>query len=250
MRSHLSFANVVSAVALFVALGGSAFAVGLARDSVKSKQIKTGSVKLAELALNSVDSARIIDGTINGGDIADGAVGTADIADGAVGTAKLGANAVDGSKVAPDSLTGADITEGSLSLPEGSVGPETLAVQPHVEATRTATQAVTPDGPIVLNNLVKSSGFTLDSGGALTAQVPGLYLVSADIRANANDWGVDFSNSEPTVFRKEPETLTKLVRLEAGTTITMRNGEAVGFTLNAGSAANPPAQLILVRVGS
>ena len=43
---HLSFANVVSVVALFVALGGASYAaINLPNNSVKSKHIKDGQVK-------------------------------------------------------------------------------------------------------------------------------------------------------------------------------------------------------------
>ncbi|MGI9019473.1 MAG: hypothetical protein ACR2G3_02030 [Solirubrobacterales bacterium] len=50
-RAGLSFANVVSLVALFVALGGSAYAVTqLDRNSVRSKHIVNGQVKLNDTA--------------------------------------------------------------------------------------------------------------------------------------------------------------------------------------------------------
>ena len=43
IRARLSFANVMSLLALFVALGGSSYAaVTLARNSVGAKQIKAG----------------------------------------------------------------------------------------------------------------------------------------------------------------------------------------------------------------
>ena len=51
LRAKLSFANVVSVAALFVALGGSAYAVTtLDRNSVKSKHIVNGQVKSADVA--------------------------------------------------------------------------------------------------------------------------------------------------------------------------------------------------------
>jgi hypothetical protein len=51
IRRHLSFANVVSVVALFVALGGGAYAAfHLPRNSVKSRHIKNGQVKRRDLA--------------------------------------------------------------------------------------------------------------------------------------------------------------------------------------------------------
>ncbi len=46
LRSRLTYANVVATIALFVALGGGAYAVlKLPKNSVKSKQIKNGQVK-------------------------------------------------------------------------------------------------------------------------------------------------------------------------------------------------------------
>jgi hypothetical protein len=51
VRRSLSFANVTSVIALFVALGGSAYAVTqLDRNSVKSKHIVDGQVKSGDLA--------------------------------------------------------------------------------------------------------------------------------------------------------------------------------------------------------
>jgi hypothetical protein len=50
IRRHLTFANVVSVLALFVALGGGAYAAfHLPKNSVKSKHIVNGQVKEADL---------------------------------------------------------------------------------------------------------------------------------------------------------------------------------------------------------
>jgi hypothetical protein len=71
LRPHLSFANVVSVVALFVALGGSSYAaVTLSKNSVTSKQIKNRQVKKVDLARNSVNSAKVIDGSLRARDFA------------------------------------------------------------------------------------------------------------------------------------------------------------------------------------
>jgi hypothetical protein len=79
--------NVVGYVALFIALGGVTYAAGLARDSVKAKQIKTGAVRSDEAKDNS----------LTGTDVADGSLGGIDVTD--------------------DSITGADVQESSLNLP-------------------------------------------------------------------------------------------------------------------------------------
>lgn len=59
MRSKLTFSNVVSCLALFVALGGTSYAaVKLAKNSVKAKHI----------AANAVSSPKIADGSLLGRD--------------------------------------------------------------------------------------------------------------------------------------------------------------------------------------
>ena len=73
VRQWLSFANVVSLLALFVALGGSSYAaVKLRANSVRSAHIKNGQVKKQDLAANSVDSSKVIDGTLGQRDFAAG----------------------------------------------------------------------------------------------------------------------------------------------------------------------------------
>jgi hypothetical protein len=64
--------NILGLVAIFIALGGSAFAVGLAKNSVKSKQIKDGAVNTSDLADNAVTSPKVADGSLLGRDFAAG----------------------------------------------------------------------------------------------------------------------------------------------------------------------------------
>ena len=49
LHSHLTFANVVSFLALFVALSGGAYALTLPRNSVGTKQLKKGAVTAAKV---------------------------------------------------------------------------------------------------------------------------------------------------------------------------------------------------------
>jgi hypothetical protein len=81
-RPQLSYANVVATIALFVSLGGGAYAAGLGKDSVKSKQIaknavgaseiRRGAVGKSEVKVGAVDSARIANGTLQAEDFATG----------------------------------------------------------------------------------------------------------------------------------------------------------------------------------
>jgi hypothetical protein len=59
MRPKLSFANVVSVVALFVALGGSAYAFHLGKNSVGSKQLKKNAVTTVKIKDRAVTAAKL-----------------------------------------------------------------------------------------------------------------------------------------------------------------------------------------------
>jgi hypothetical protein len=73
LRPHLTYANVVSTVSLFVVLGGSAYAgVTLSKNSVKSKHIANGEVKRADIARDAVNSARVKDFTLTANDFMQG----------------------------------------------------------------------------------------------------------------------------------------------------------------------------------
>jgi hypothetical protein len=64
--------NVLGVIAIFIALGAGAYAAGLPKDSVKSKQIKAGAVKKKELAGNAVTSPKVANGSLLGEDFAAG----------------------------------------------------------------------------------------------------------------------------------------------------------------------------------
>jgi hypothetical protein len=70
-RKHLSYANVIASVALFIALSGSAVAAAtLNRDSVGAPQIRKDAVRSPEIQKDSVRSEEIRDEDIKVGDIA------------------------------------------------------------------------------------------------------------------------------------------------------------------------------------
>jgi hypothetical protein len=76
MRQKLSFANVVSVLALFVALGGSAYAFHLGRDSVGSKQLKKSAVTTAKVKKEAITAAKVKKATLTGKQIDAATLGT------------------------------------------------------------------------------------------------------------------------------------------------------------------------------
>ena len=70
IRGKLSFANVMSMIAVMIALGGTSYAAGLARNSVGSTQIKTGAVKNSDLGSSAVTSGKVKNGSLQAADFA------------------------------------------------------------------------------------------------------------------------------------------------------------------------------------
>jgi hypothetical protein len=62
IATHLSYANVMATIAVFIALGGSSFAaVALTKDSVRSRHIGNGQIKRADLERNAVTGDKVKD---------------------------------------------------------------------------------------------------------------------------------------------------------------------------------------------
>ena len=64
IRRHLSYANVIATVALFLALGGTAWA--LSKNSVGTKQLKNNAVTAKKIKNHAVTGAKIANGAISG----------------------------------------------------------------------------------------------------------------------------------------------------------------------------------------
>jgi hypothetical protein len=113
MRRHLTYANLMSTLAVFLVVGGGA---AYAANTVFSTDIVDGQVKTQDLAADAVTSPKILDGGVKVTDINDGAVTSAKIGDGAVTNFKLGSGVVTHSKLGPDSIDGSNVAANSLTL--------------------------------------------------------------------------------------------------------------------------------------
>jgi hypothetical protein len=113
-RRHLTFANVASALALFLTVSGGTAVALTGSNTVFSDDIVNGEVKAADIGNNAVGSAKIVDGSVQGVDIFDGTVDSPDILDGAVSNNDVRKNAITSGKVQDESLTGADVNESTL----------------------------------------------------------------------------------------------------------------------------------------
>lgn len=65
LRARLTYANVMATLALFLALGGGAYAaITLPRNSVKAKQIAKDAVGASEIKAGAVRSPEVVDGSL------------------------------------------------------------------------------------------------------------------------------------------------------------------------------------------
>jgi hypothetical protein len=107
IRKRLTYANVMSTIAVFLVLGGAtAVAAGLAKNSVGSKQLKKNAVTAVKIKSEAVTAPKIKAGAVDGGKLADGSVTTGKIAGGAVTTDRIAEGAIATGKIANGAVTG------------------------------------------------------------------------------------------------------------------------------------------------
>jgi hypothetical protein len=94
-RSHVTYANVTATLALFIALGGGAYAAtALPANSVGPKQLKKNAVERVKIKNNAVNAAKVLDNSLTGADIKESSlakVPSATLADNATHAAAAGA---------------------------------------------------------------------------------------------------------------------------------------------------------------
>lgn len=173
IRSHLSFANSISLIALFVALGGTSFAaVALTKNSVGAKQIKKNAVTASEIKRNAVAASELRSNAVASGDIADNGVGGADLSDNSVGSGEV----INGSLLAADLAPGvldvnpqittqftqhpADLgdgvevsidafcPEGQMAIGGGARGDDTLSEETNVGSSRPVISTTSTGAPV------------------------------------------------------------------------------------------------------
>ncbi|HEX6782560.1 MAG TPA: hypothetical protein VF125_11090 [Solirubrobacterales bacterium] len=77
ISKRLTYANVMSSIAVFLVLGGAtALAAGLAKNSVGSKQLKKNAVTAAKIKKNAVTTAKIKNDAVTGAKVKEETLGT------------------------------------------------------------------------------------------------------------------------------------------------------------------------------
>jgi hypothetical protein len=176
IRQRLTYANVMSTIAVFLLLGG-------AGAYAAKKNLKIGT---AQLKGSAVTAAKIKNGAVQNSKLAAGAVSTDKLVDGAVANSKLGDGAVSGSKLANDSVTGDKVVESTL----GEV-PSANSANPAVFAKVADTGVVDGNNSKGLTSPNVSHPFTgiycvsvpafSPRGAQVTPQVGGVAPVTAQV---------------------------------------------------------------------
>lgn len=109
-RRHITYANLMATLAVFVALGGTGYAAAtivssqIANGAVTKAKIANGAVGTPKLATNAVTTSKLAKSSVNSAKLADRAVTAGKLANGAVGADKLAARSVGLGQITPGSL--------------------------------------------------------------------------------------------------------------------------------------------------
>jgi hypothetical protein len=111
IRSRLTYANIMSTLALFFALTtGTVYAA----NEWTGANIVDGSLTAADLAVGTIGTLRVQDNSLQAADLAPDSVGSSEIANGAVGTSELKIDAVQAINIADDTIDGGEVVDNSL----------------------------------------------------------------------------------------------------------------------------------------
>ncbi len=138
-KPRLTYANIVSTLALFLALGGGA---AYAASKVSSGDLAPGAVHTSDVFKRAITSGKLAAGAVRSNQVADGAIGSKQVADGAIGAkqianAAIGAKQIGAAAVAPSNL---EFPVFYAASPKGGSAPVTAGPDPYPLSDSTWTQ--------------------------------------------------------------------------------------------------------------
>ena len=156
---------VVALIALFVALGGSAFAV----SQVGTKQLKKGAVTTAKIRNGAVTTAKLGNGSVTGAKVRVNSIEGSRLLDGSVGQSKIGVDAIGEAQLIDGSVTEAKIAPSARPALRGALAYGLVnAFSPSLVATSSSgISAVTRLGPGIycLTPTTEVAALAIDQNG-------------------------------------------------------------------------------------
>jgi hypothetical protein len=213
VRKRLTYANVMSSVAIFLVLGGAAVAAArLPANSVGAGQIqksavRTGklapeAVRAGKLAKNAVTTDRLREESVATQSIAKLAVNTSRISNKGVKTGKLENESVTSGKLGNEAVTGAKLANGAVGqqkLSSNSVG----ASQFKGIVTRTTTVTVPKESSASVDASCQSGEKAIGVGTDWSEIEKGLTTSYARISGNGAEARGNNDTTEPRSFTVE-----------------------------------------------
>jgi len=212
IRTRLTYANVMSSIAVFLVLGG---ATAFAAATIGTGDIKAGAIKTGKIAKEAVKA----------GKLGNGAVKTEKIADAAVTTPKLADNAVTGAKVdeaslgeVPNAANAANAAKIGGQAP-GSFVPKSDLLWAIVNETGglvagsgavSATRLGVGDFRVTFNRQITNcatGGTATDITGSASPQGASARIIGTDNRLQAANNTVDVGITDPAGAAADPAVL-------------------------------------------
>lgn len=168
LSKHLTFANVISCIALFMALSGAAFAAKttLGNKAVKTKNLANGSVTALKLRNGSVTNLKLANGAVTGPKIGPGSIGSTALAGGSVRSAQLGGGVVTEGKLKNGAVTEAKIFNSAVT--NSKLGPNAVATGKVQDGAVTSAKLAAS----LLTQLVKNVSYVNKASGVASATSP------------------------------------------------------------------------------
>jgi hypothetical protein len=230
LRSHLTYANVISTIALFLVLSGG---VVYAANTVGSADVIDNSLKSVDLKDNAaVKSADVVNDTVTGGGLA-----AVDLRPNSVAQSEIATNGVAGNEVLNGSLGTAEF---SSSIPAAKVTNDTAVVTSDNSGVPLHFNTERYDTANLHDNSTTTSNL------ALTAPVAGVYEVSASIRWEDNPAGEryielflngdthlagDVIDDAPSTFTAD-QSVTATAKMDAGDSVEVLVSQNSGGDLD------------------
>ncbi len=172
MRPRLTYANVTSTLALFIALtGATAFAATKLPDkSVGEFQLRPAAVTADKIRTNAVTTPKIKAQAVKQGKIANGSITAAKMTNGSVASSSIQEGAIVNAKLAPEAVTGDKALESTFSqVPSAS----------KADFATNAESGNPPAFAAISSEATIDSSFSKSIASVKEGSLGGIYCVSA-----------------------------------------------------------------------